>query len=106
MRAAKRGQKTATSDPGTVEDQAHFHEAIHSQKGELDFDKIEADLVQVAVDLVESDKKIKALLFECTDMPPYAAAVHAAVGLPIFDCITGINYVFSTLVRNRYEGFM
>jgi hypothetical protein len=39
-------------------------------------------------------------------LPPYAAAVHQATGLPVFDYITMINYIFSVLVPRTYKGFM
>jgi aspartate/glutamate racemase len=88
-----------------LEDQKHFYEAIHAEVGELDFDGVEAEVVQVTKNLVEKEGNIKAILFECTDLPPYAAAVQEAVGLPVFDFSTMINYVFSGLVRRRFEGF-
>ena len=88
-----------------MEDQKNFYDAIHAEVGELDFDKVEAEVVQVTKNLVEKDDHIKAILFECTDLPPYAAAVQEAVGLPVFDFTTLINYVFSGLVRKRFEGF-
>jgi hypothetical protein len=89
-----------------MEDQKHFYDAIHAEKGELDFEKVEEEVVEVARALVEEDQKTRAILFECTDLPPYAAAVQEAVGLPVFDFTTMINYVFSALVRNRFEGFV
>lgn len=89
-----------------MEEQKYFYDAIHAEKGSLDFDKVEEEVVQVTKNLVENNEKIKAILFECTDLPPYAAAVQEAVGLPVFDFSTLINYVFSALVRKRFEGFV
>ncbi len=89
-----------------MENQKHFYDAIHAEKGTLDFDKVEEEVVQVTKNLVEKHEKIKAILFECTDLPPYAAATQEAVGLPIFDFSTLINYVFSALVRKRFDGFV
>jgi len=54
--------------------------------------------------LVQENEDIKAILFECTDLPPYAAAVQEVVGLPVFDFSTLVNYVFSALVRRRFDG--
>jgi hypothetical protein len=39
-------------------------------------------------------------------LPPYAAALQAAVQLPVFDYITMINFVFSAVVKQPYEGFI
>ncbi len=89
-----------------MEDQKYFYSAIHAEEGELDFEKVEEEVVRVASDLVAKDSKIKAILLECTDLPPYAAAVQEALNLPVFDYSTLINYVFSALVRTRFQGFV
>lgn len=89
-----------------MEDQPAFHAAIHAEVGELDFDAIEAEVVTVAQSLIEANPSVKALLIECTDLPPYAAAVQEATGLPVFDYSTMINYVYSAVVRTRFEGYM
>jgi hypothetical protein len=67
---------------------------------------VEAETVQVTKNLIDKNDNIKAILFECTDLPPYAAAVQEATGLPVFDFTTLINYVFSGLVRTRFDGFV
>jgi len=87
-----------------MEDQPHFHDAIHAEKGFLDFDKVEREVVQVTQDLVQENDGVRAILFECTDLPPYAAATQEAVNLPVFDFSTLVNYVFSALVRQRFDG--
>jgi Asp/Glu/hydantoin racemase len=89
-----------------MEGQQHFHSAIHAEDGELDFDAVEAETVHVAREMTARDDAVRAILFECTDLPPYAAAVQQAVGLPVFDYTTMINHVFSGLVRRRFEGFV
>jgi hypothetical protein len=87
-----------------LEDQPHFYDAIHAEKGYLDFEKVEQEVVRVTQRLVQENEDVKAILFECTDLPPYAAAVQEAVNLPVFDFSTLVNYVFSALVRRRFDG--
>ena len=89
-----------------MEDKKYFYDAIHAEKGELDFEKVEQEVVEAARSLVEKDDKVKAILIECTDLPPYAAAVQEALVLPVFDFTTMINYVFSAVVRKRFEGYV
>ena len=60
--------------------------------------------MQVTQGLVQENDGVRVILFECTDLPPYAAAVQEAVGLPVFDFSTLVNYVFSALVRRRFDG--
>ena len=87
-----------------LEDQPCFYDTIHAEKGTLDFDKVEQEVVQVTQGLVQENDGVRAILFECTDLPPYAAAVQEAVGLPVFDFSTLVKYVFSALVRRRFDG--
>ena len=87
-----------------MEEQPHFYDAIHAEKGYLDFDGVEREVVQVTQRLVQENQNIKAILFECTDLPPYAAATQEAVNLPVFDFSTLVNYVFLALVRKRFDG--
>jgi hypothetical protein len=103
LAAATNGMDVPLAVAG-MEEQPHFFDAIHAEKGSLDFDKVEQEVVQVTRDLVEANDDVKAILFECTDLPPYAAAVQEAVGLPVFDFSTLVNYVFSALVRKRFDG--
>jgi len=56
--------------------------------------------------MVADNPQIRALLLECSLLPPYSAAVQAAVNLPVFDYITMINYVFEAVVQQQYRGFM
>ncbi|WP_337095867.1 hypothetical protein [Limosilactobacillus fermentum] len=43
---------------------------------------------------------------ECSDLPPYAAAIQAGVGLPVFDFITLINWLHQSLCQRPYYGFI
>jgi hypothetical protein len=91
---------------GGMEDQKEFREAVLLEKGTLDSDQIERELVGIAAEMVSRDPDIAAILLECSDLPPYAAAVQAAVNRPVFDFITMIQYVHSSLVRRPFQGFM
>ena len=84
----------------------NFYADIMIDSGKLDAEKVEEDVVAAARQMVEEDGSIGAILLECADLPPYAMAVQKAVGLPVFDFVTMINYVFSVVVRNRFSGFM
>jgi aspartate/glutamate racemase len=88
-----------------MEGQKHFYDAIHAEKGELDFEAVEQEVVEVAQAMIKNDPAIQAILLECTDLPPYAAAIQEAVNLPVFDFSTLINYVYSAMVRTRFHGY-
>ncbi len=89
-----------------LEDQPCFNSAFIEESGQLDWGKVEAEVVSTALQMVQSDPALKALLLECSVLPPYGAAIQQAVGLPIFDYVTMINYVYSAVVKQRFNGFM
>ena len=89
-----------------LQDSRQFYRFAIEETGQLDSDAVEGEMVAAARKLVEQDPSIKALLLECSLLPPYAAAVQEAVGLPVFDYITMINYVFSAVVRRRFDGYL
>lgn len=91
---------------GGMENQKEFREAVLLEKGTLDSDQIEREVVGVAEEMVSRDPDIAVIVLECSDLPPYAAAVQAAVNRPVFDFITMIQYVHTSLVRRPFQGFM
>jgi len=88
----------------SMEGKPHFTTAVCDERGELDVDAVSAEAVDVATALVRDHPEVKALLFECVDLPPYAHAVQEAVGLPVFDMTTLIGYFRAGLVRNPFTG--
>ncbi len=98
------GGATASIQVAGLENKPAFKAAVHDQCGELDFDAVEAEVVEAACDLVAHHPKIGALIFECTDLPPCAYAAQRATGLPVFDASTLINYGASGVTRTRFSG--
>lgn len=82
----------------------HWNEVIIQELGFLDEDVIRSEVVATARSLVADEPSIGALLLECSDLPPYAHAVAAATGLPVFDWANFINYVHRATVPAPYAG--
>ena len=89
-----------------LQDQPYFYRFAIEETGTLDQDRVEAEVVEAGRALVTRDPAVKALLLECSLLPPYAAALQAAVQMPVFDYITMINFVFSAVVSRTYAGFV
>ncbi|MCG6910491.1 MAG: hypothetical protein LJE94_10255 [Deltaproteobacteria bacterium] len=70
------------------------------------FQKVEAEVVATAKQMAAEHEQLRALLLECSLLPPYGRAVKAAVNLPLFDYMTLINFVFSAVVKQAYTGFI
>jgi len=89
-----------------TEDEEEFTRAILDNEMELDVEKSKADLVKVAAKLVSDNPDVGAIVLECTNMMPYAAAIQEKVGLPIFDIYTLVQMVHLATVRNAFSGYM
>jgi hypothetical protein len=89
-----------------LEETENFRTAVLEESGVLDSEKIKNEVVFAAEQLVTKEPKVRAILLECSCLPPYGAAVQEAVRVPVFDYITMIDYVFSAVVKRRYSGIM
>ena len=82
---------------GTTEGRTHFTEAVLGNSLELDPVAAEADNVAAAEDLVAEHPDIGAIVLECTNMAPYAAAIRSATGIPVFSHQSFVNWFQSSL---------
>lgn len=86
------------------------HEAefscITQGRGEFHNGMVQQEVVTKALELLTTDSNIGAILLECSDMPPYAYAVQAATGLPVYDFTTLIRWLHSGVAQTPYYGFI
>jgi hypothetical protein len=68
--------------------------------------QLERELVKFSMNLVAENPEIGALLLECSDMPPFSWSIQNAVGLPVFDFITMVNWIHQAVAQRPYHGFM
>ena len=78
------GARPDTPVEGT-EGGAEFTRVLLGDELELDVGRAREDVIAAARRLVERNRDIGAIVLECTNMPPYAAEVSRAVGLPVYD---------------------
>lgn len=74
-----------------------FSGAIINEKIELDEVAVAEEMQQVTAEFVTKHPALKAIILECTNMPPYKDAIRKATNLPIFDMTTLVNYIQLTL---------
>lgn len=87
---------------GTTEGGTEFTRAILGNAFELDIDAARRDNVQAAKDLVTAHPEIGALVLECTNMVPYAQAIRAATGVPVFSIHSFVSWFQSSLVPRTF----
>jgi hypothetical protein len=88
---------------GTENGTEFFRVLIEGAKTEMDIDAAERDVVGAGVSLVAKHPEIGALVLECTNMPPYAAALAQAVRLPVYDVYSMVSW-FHAGLRPRAFG--
>lgn len=64
----------------------------------LDIDQVRREVVETCLAMQAEAPDLGAFLFECTNLQPYAAAVQAATGLPIFGIYHVVNLLHSAAV--------
>lgn len=77
---------------------------ILANEAELDSGALEAETSQLVADLVANDPNIACVVLQCSELPPYAAAIQARIGVPVVDVVTLINWAHGISVRTRYDG--
>ena len=88
-----------------MQDQKEFSRLLGNES-ELEPDKIEAEIVNVAKKLASENPDMGAFVLECANLPPYSSAIQRATGLPVFDLVTLTNYVYMAVVSRPFKGFM
>jgi len=82
----------AGADPDTpvagVRPDGEFARAILGDQATLDLALLEREVLEAGERLITGHADIGAIVLECTNMPPYAAALRAATGLPVYDALT------------------
>jgi Asp/Glu/hydantoin racemase len=68
--------------------------------------RLDALLAELAAGLVQQNPAVGAVVLECTNLPPFAAAIQDAVGLPVFDVVTLTTMVHEAVTRHPYVGHL
>src|SRR3546814_16154876 len=63
-----------------LQDQPDFRSAVFDEKGTIDTDLVEAEVVAVARDMLSERPDVGAVLLACSMLPTYAHAGPAAPG--------------------------
>jgi hypothetical protein len=82
---------------GTENGKEFFRVLIKAEKDDMDVELAERDVVEAGKELVARHAEVGAIVLECTNMPPYAAALQAEVGLPVYDIYSMITWFHAGL---------
>jgi hypothetical protein len=91
--------QAAGSSPDTpvegLADGCHLQTVLLGNREALDLHQAQADAVAAALCLVARYPQVQTILLECTNLPPYAAAIERATGRPVHHLMS--------LVHERWE---
>lgn len=96
------GAPPDTPIAGTENGCEFFRVLIRAEKDDLDTALAEADILAAGRDLVTRHPEVGAIVLECTNMPPYAAALQAALGLPVYDIYSLVTWFHAGLRPRRF----
>lgn len=84
------------------EDVPGFEAVAYGEK--VDTVKVEPGIVAKAKAAIKQFPNTRAILMECTELPPYSDAVRHATGLPVFDAITNCDFFVNSFRDNERFG--
>ncbi len=75
-------------------------------EGHFDSAKLEGELIAHLEAFAAEHPDLGALLIQCSDLPPYAMSIQRALGVPVFDMPTLMEWLYRSVVRHPYAGFL
>ena len=87
---------------GTENGREFFRVLIKAEKDDMDVRLAEEDILEAGRELVSRHPEVGAIVLECTNMPPYAADVQAATGLPVYDIYSMITWFHAGLRPKQF----
>ena len=79
---------------------------LRNARDDMDLDKVAEEVIAAGQALIARAPEIGAIVLECTDLPPYAHRIQAALARPVFDLTTLASMVASCVTRRPFQGFI
>jgi Asp/Glu/hydantoin racemase len=87
-----------------TENGREFTRVILGDEAELDVAAASRDILDAGAALVDRHPDIGAIVLECANMAPYAAALRNRLGLPVFDIYSFIIWFHAGLSPREFAG--
>jgi len=88
-----------------VEDGCEFQRVILNDEPVMDVSRACQDVVDAATAFQQAYANLGAILFECTNMPPYRNHVKRATGLPVFSIETCLLWVVAAFRAGMIDSY-
>jgi len=80
-----------------MEECPEWNKIFIAPKEDVDLNVIKEEVVSTAAKAAKGLPQIGAFVLECTDLPPFAQAIREVTGKPVFDFVTLVNYINSSI---------
>ena len=97
---AAAGVDADTPVAGTENGREFFRVLIRAESHDMDVGLARQDVLDAGADLVRRHPEVGAVVLECTNMPPYAAALRRAIRRPVYDIYSMVTW-FHAGIRPR-----
>jgi Asp/Glu/hydantoin racemase len=87
---------------GTEGGREFFRVLIQAEAVDMDVAAAEQDILDAGRQLVAAHPEVGAVVLECTNMPPYAAVLQEALGLPVYDIYSMVAWFHAGLRPRRF----
>ncbi len=87
-----------------LQTESEFTSSILENRTRMDIDLCRSEHIRVAQKMMREHPEVGAIVLECTNMPPFAADIRKAAGVPVFDICSLIRYVYRALSPVVYTG--
>jgi len=74
-----------------------WNKIFSSPSEDIDLNIIREEVVGIALETYKAHPQTRAVVLECTDLPPFSEEIRNKTSLPVFDFVTLVNYVYATL---------
>ncbi len=78
-----------------LESCAEWNKIFTAPEEDVDLARIEEEVTGTATGAVETHPAVGAFVLECTDLPPFSAAIRQKTGLPVYDFTTMVGLAAS-----------
>ena len=81
---------------------SNFYRMIIEGHDHIDVEHARRDVVAAGERLIKRHPEVGAIVVECANMPPYSSALRDALGLPVYDPVSFLQWFYASLLPRQF----
>ncbi|WWC89609.1 uncharacterized protein L201_004534 [Kwoniella dendrophila CBS 6074] len=90
--------------PESTDPKQGVFKAVLESRIPYDFEGMEKEVLAAANKLVTNHPKVKAIVLECTNIPPFSNSIQKATGLRVYDVLTLGKWLYAGATPRDFRG--